>query len=486
MSERDGLIVLGDMLFNPELLPNVSHVFMREDWALCTRVKHHKQKILFFLSAMRNYAKELERLGYSVHYEPLVYEDQRLYTEQVEQWRRLQGIRALFTFQPNDPFVVRSLESLNVKFIDSPSFLTGSTGWNDYRRSHPKRLHMAEFYRWQRQRLNILVDGSNRPEGGKWSFDAENRRPLPASTLLPALPNIGPLDGGLVETVNEWFSDHAGNAAELWFPTDREGASRWLDDFVSNRLGEFGPYEDAISQRQDVIFHSALSPLLNCGLLTPAEVIERVSQVENAPLQSLEGFVRQVIGWREFVKGIDTEYANRQLELNQLGNRRKLTRAWWEGTTGLLPLDTVIRRAQRRGYCHHIERLMVLGSAMLMCEVHPDEVYRWFMEMFVDSADWVMRPNVYGMSQHADGGLFSTKPYVSGSSYLRRMSDFPVGDWCEIWDALYWRFIAKHRELLSKNPRMRPILGNLDRNQQKVARQVAIAGHFIELLTVAD
>lgn len=173
--------------------------------------------------------------------------------------------------------------------------------------------------------------------------------------------------------------------------------------------------------------------------------------------------MRQVIGWREFIKGIDREYGGRAPGQNALGQNRQLTEAWYDGTTGLPPLDMVITRARDHAYVHHIERLMVAGAAMLMSDVHPDAAYRWFMEMFIDSADWVMRPNVYGMSQHADGGLFSTKPYVSGSAYLLKMSDFPRGEWCEVWDGLYWRFILRHRDKWAANPRMTMAVRAADR-----------------------
>ncbi|HMS54240.1 MAG TPA: cryptochrome/photolyase family protein [Fimbriimonadaceae bacterium] len=483
VNEGVGMVLLGDMLFSPSYLPAAKHVFMREDWTLCTRVRHHKQKILFFLSAMRSYASELRRHGYEVHYEHLQQEDKRSFQEQVNQWRHRANLRTLVTFEPNDSFLGGMFDSLNIRTMESPSFLTGRDEWDRYKSEHPHRYHMADFYRLQRRRLGILLDENDKPLGGSWSFDKENRKPLPRSKLVPALPLQSP-DPKLATLVNDWFPSHVGNAEELWLPTERSAALEWLDDFIRNRLHEFGPYEDAISSHEDVLFHSALSPLLNCGLLTPKEVLDRVLVEREVPLASLEGFVRQMIGWREFIKGMDREYGESQQPKNPLGHYRRLTAAWWEGKTGLLPLDTVICRATRLGYCHHIERLMVLGSAMLLCDVDPNEAYRWFMEMFVDSSDWVMGPNVYGMSQYADGGFFATKPYVSGSAYLKRMSNFPGGDWCDIWDALYWRFVFKNRDLLSKNQRMRPILGNLDRDKEKIAQQIRTAERFIESVTV--
>jgi deoxyribodipyrimidine photolyase-related protein len=202
-------------------------------------------------------------------------------------------------------------------------------------------------------------------------------------------------------------------------------------------------------------------------------------------LNSLEGFVRQVIGWREFIFWIGRErLADYESEPNFFGHRRKLKACWYDGTTGLLPLDTVIRRTEKHAYCHHIERLMVLGSAMLMCEVDPQESYRWFMEMFIDSADWVMAPNVLGMSQFADGGVFATKPYLSGSAYILKMSDYPKDEWCDVWDGLYWRFIDRNLSFFSSNHRMSMMVGGLGRLEP--ARRERIFGaaeRFIERVT---
>jgi deoxyribodipyrimidine photolyase-related protein len=206
-----------------------------------------------------------------------------------------------------------------------------------------------------------------------------------------------------------------------------------------------------------VLFHSVLTPVLNIGLLDPREIVDRAlahAAKHKVPVNSLEGFIRQVIGWREFMAGI---YRHRGVEIrngNFWGHDRPMPRAFYEGTTGIPPVDDTILRVLDHGWCHHIERLMVMGNFMLLCRIRPHDVYRWFMELFVDAYDWVMVPNVYGMSQFADGGTFTTKPYVSGSNYIRKMSYYPKGDWCETWDALFWSFIADHLEFFASNPRL--------------------------------
>ena len=245
----------------------------------------------------------------------------------------------------------------------------------------------------------------------------------------------------------------------------------------------------ALSQHFDTLQHSLLSPLLNMGLLTPAGVLEVVIQAMHAqpqslPIASVEGFVRQVIGWREFVRGIHLVHGERQAQTNFWNHQRGLAACWETGSTGLPPVDLAIQRVNRLGYNHHIERLMVLSNVMLLCEVHPHQVHRWFMERYLDSYDWVMGPNVYGMGQMSDGGLFATKPYICGSNYILKMGDFKRGPWCEIWDGLYWRFIDRHRSFFQSNPRLAMMVRLLDRMEEtKQQRLFALAEQFIATVT---
>ena len=289
----------------------------------------------------------------------------------------------------------------------------------------------------------------------------------------------------VISLVERVFPGHPGKASEFAWPTTRAQARAWLDDFVANRLEQFGPYEDAMTTRSRTLFHSVLSPCLNIGLLTPDEVVSRAMEhAERLPLQSLEGFIRQVIGWREFVRGIYREYGDEQERANFWSHERELTKAWYEGTTGIPPLDDAIRTAQRLGWTHHIPRLMVLGNLMTLCEIRPQSAHRWFMEMFVDSSEWVMGPNVYGMGLFSDGGIFATKPYICGSNYLVKMSDYGKGPWCDVIDGLYWRFIDKHREFFAGNPRLALMPRALDRlDPQRRTRIFEAAAYFLETHT---
>jgi deoxyribodipyrimidine photolyase-related protein len=247
------------------------------------------------------------------------------------------------------------------------------------------------------------------------------------------------------KSLGDWTGD-------LVFPTTRDASLAALKRFVHGRLAKFGPYQDAIVEDDDFLFHSVLSAPINAGLLTPADVIEEaLSWKGKVPMASLEGFIAQVLGWREYMRAVYYKYP--KAPANRLGHRKSLGPAWYEGGTGLVPVDTAIQRVTENAYLHHIERLMVVGNAMFLCQIQPDEVYRWFMEMFADSYDWVMIGNVYYMSQWASDAI-TTKPYISSSAYLLRMSDYKRGEWCDDWDALYWAAVHKHAALIRKNYRL--------------------------------
>ena len=465
-------LILGDMLFAglPGTDPE-SRVLMVEDLGLATRVRHHRQKIVLFFSAMRHFASLVE--DRPVTY--IEFEQRQSLFDVLRQECQADDIECLETYLPADRFMRDKLSEfaknldLNLRLLPNPMFLTPPNFWHSYE-SDRKRLVMGDFYALQRQRLSLLVEANGDPVGGKWSFDEENRRALPKTLSVPEIwpPQPDPLTRAVIQLVDQEFATHPGRATEFAYPVTHAEAEDWLSDFLETRLDLFGPYEDAIPQRTRTVFHGVLSPMLNCGLLTPQQVVD-ATMARHAqrpvPLASLEGFLRQVVGWREFVYGISHRYpaSNETADKNFFGHQRKLGPAWWSAETGLPPLDQAIMRAQQTGWCHHIERLMVLGSVMLMCEAEPADTYRWFMEMFVDSADWVMGPNVLGMSQFADGGLLATKPYLSGSSYLLKMGDYAKGDWCEVWDGLYWRFLDRNREKLAKNPRMAMMVRGADK-----------------------
>ena len=447
---------------------------MIEDWALCTRQRHHRQKLVLFLAAMREHADALRTSGHRVEYHELPERRaarpfEEVLTEFVDRHR----LAELVHFEIEDHFFADRIHAfcaqhgLAQRIVDSPMFLTSRTAFAAYL-ARTRRPLMAGFYVEQRKRLKVLLRTDGTPEGGRWSFDEDNRHKLPR-TLHPPEVSPAPITAhaqAVIRMVDERFPDHPGRGGDFWWPVRRVDALAWLERFLAERFADYGPYQDAITQRSDTVFHSALSPMLNLGLILPQEVLEAVlghTRDARIPVNSVEGFVRQLIGWREFVRGIYHHFDERQCSSNHFGAHRLLADSWWDGSTGIPPLDDAIRMALRRGWTHHILRLMVIGNLMNLCEIEPACAHDWFMAMHVDSSDWVMGPNVYGMALFSDGGVFATKPYVAGSNYLRKMSDYGKGPWCDVVDGLYWRFVARHRNVFSGNQRLSMMVRQFDR-----------------------
>ena len=461
--------------------------FFRDETA---GIKFHKKKLLFHRASMQAYADRLRREGYPVEY---------LGFASVRQPGRLcallkeANVNEVYLADPVDHALSLELEKscraeeLLLTVMESPGFLTPDMYVRTFF-NQTRHYSMTTFYIAQRKRLKVMVRDDGGPEGGKWSFDPENRRRLPHGVVLPGFkaPPPGPYVAEARRYVEAFFPDHPGEVDGFYYPVTHEQARLWLDEFVDRRLADFGNYEDAMAHAENLLFHSLLSPLINAGLLLPGEVVGRTleaatSRRKKIPINSLEGFIRQVIGWREFMRAVYVLRGEEERASNFWRHMRPLPRGFYDATTGILPVDTVIHRLLETGYAHHIERLMILGNFMLLCEIDPNEVYRWFMEMFIDSYDWVMVPNIYGMSQYADGGMIVTKPYISSSNYILKMSNYPRGPWCDIWDALYWRFIHKHRNFFSKNPRLRVTTSYVERmEKERLSRYIDEAERFLD------
>lgn len=499
------LLVLGNQLFPASERRGIDarHVFMAEDQGLCTYVRHHKLKIVLFLSAMRSYADDLIKAGFLVHYDRL--DDQPVGKTSLTYEDKLAAyldehpnIDEMVHFEIEDKF----FEQRIIEFCDrrglertehkSPMFLTTRLQFTEYLDHAKGKPFMARFYERQRKRLGLLLDDRGKPVGGKWSFDADNRKKLPRTVELAQVDYAKPTGHvkDVMQIVNKRFVEHPGtidSPDQVWFPTTRRQALAWLGAFFEDRFERFGDYEDAISSRGDWLFHSVLSPMMNLGLITPREIVDRAvlyARDHNTPINSLEGFIRQVIGWREFIRGIYQHFSEIQDRENSFEHHRTMKRCWETGTTGMPPLDDAIKKALRLGWAHHIERLMVLSNFMNLCEVEPRQAHDWFMRMFVDSSDWVMGPNVYGMGLRSDGGVFSTKPYICGSNYLLKMSDASKGEWCDVADGLYWRFIDRHRAFFTANPRVSVMSRSLDKMKaDRKQRIFEAAERFMEHVT---
>jgi len=491
----DVLLLFGNQLFHPRHLPPPRHtrVVLVEDDALCRRYAWHKQKLALILGAMRDHAATLRAAGYRVEHHPL--EAGLNWRAAVRQALRTAGSRRLLHFEVENPDLTGAIaafaasEQLHLGVLRSPMFIGTQADFAAHLAEHGAP-RMAPFYRAQRIRHDILMRKDGEPLGGRWSFDPANRERLPRDLTPPAPLAVQPTPAALSARalVADRFANHPGRLEAAWLPTTHAQAEAWLDDFLANRFRDFGTYEDALTHRSPFVYHSALAPLLNIGLLTPGEVLERAldhAARESVPLNSLEGFVRQILGWREFVRGVFHHYYQPMQSRNIWNAGRKLTASWYAGTTGIAPLDHVIDKTLEYGWAHHIERLMIAANLMNLAGIEPQEVYRWFMEMFVDAYDWVMVPNVFGMGLTSDGGIFTTKPYICGSNYLRKLGDFQPGPWCDVMDGLLWRFVAHHETTLKANHRLAPMIANLPRVARKRPEIFSLAEAFIETHTRA-
>lgn len=455
-----------------------------EDPLFFTQYRFHQQKLTLHRASLCQYADMLRLQGEQVRY---VECHELTNTGSIIKELRKLDVKEVQFVETADDWLQQQLTTaleqggIGYRVLADPYFLTSIEDFEEYAHGR-KKLFFADFYAYQRRRLDVLLDEVGRPSGGKWSFDTENRKKLPRGLKLPDItwPQASTAVREAREYVTTNFSRTIGDAEGFFYPTNHSDAATSLNDFLNQRLKYFGQYEDAISATETFLFHSVLTPALNIGLLSPRQVIDAaLDRANDVPINSLEGFVRQVIGWREYIRGVYVTHGRRQRTRNFWQHTQAMPKAFYEGTTGIEPVDIMIQRVLRHAYCHHIERLMILGNFMLLCEIDPDAIYQWFMEFFIDSYDWVMVPNVYGMSQHADGGLITTKPYISGSSYVLRMSDFRKGPWCEIWDALFWRFLAKHRDYFAANHRMSMLMSQLDKMGDKLGMHQDIAGKFL-------
>ncbi len=464
-------------------------VHLIEDHLYFTQYPFHQQKLVLHRASMQRYRDNLKRKGFKTHYHQFIeFQDLR---DLLQKWHQ-QGIRQLHYTETTDYLLEKRLKCFSVQFnihliqYPSPNFLTEKKDFA-LLLGTDKKYVMANFYLRQRKRLNILVM-NKKPVGGKWSYDAENRKKMPSGIRIPPpfLPNENSYVKEAKEYVAQHFPKNPGDDKDFFYPISAEDATKVLEDFLENRLENYGIYQDAIVREQSILFHSLLTPALNIGLLNPEEIIRKTLEFHKRkkyPLNSLEGFLRQIIGWREFMRGVYELEGVFERTNNFWGFERKMPVAFYTGTTGIEPIDDCIKKLHRSAYCHHIERLMVLGSFMLLCEIHPDEVYRWFMEFFIDAYDWVMVPNVYGMSQYADGGLITTKPYICGSNYILKMSNYKRGDWCEIWDGLYWRFVHVNKKVFSSNPRMSMMARLVEKMPSaKLNSHIQVAETFLERL----
>ena len=493
-----------NQLFDVELLPKVNRVYLVEEPLLFGTDKerpiaYHKQKLVMHRAAMRRYAEEvLWPNGYEVEY--LECSDDTI-TDTALVRAAFDGAGEIMVFDPIDELMWKRLVDASnalevhvpLRKLENPNFYLKSKDIDTYFGASDKHA-FDDFYQYQRERFDVLIGKDYKPFGGKWSFESDKQGKIPSDVQLPGVASYGDNDfvREAVTYVELKFPNNPGKTDSFIWPTNKEEALGWLLDFYKNRFESFGTYSGSVDSRGVWLFHSALSPVMNIGLLSSREVVEAALEYcagtkKEVPIESLESFIRQVLGWREYVRAMYVQNGSIMRAKNALGNQRKLTSQWFDGTTGVVPADDVIQKAINFAYAHTTERLTIVGNLMLLSDINPDEVYRWFMSQFIDAYDWSVVPNVYGLSQYADGGLMTAKPPIVASNYLLSIGNYDKDHWCDIWDGLYWRFVDSHRLMLKKNPRFGGLL--IDRYDRMDASRRRIIGYraqdFLDSCTIA-
>jgi deoxyribodipyrimidine photolyase-related protein len=499
-------VVLGDQL-TPGLSalegldPAQDRVLMMEVMAECTYVPHHPQKIILILSAMRHFARALEARGVAVDYIRLDdpantqsfagevaravarHRPQRIIATYPGEWRVLQDMEA-WEKALGLPVEIRSDD----RFIcDLPRFRAWAKGRKQYR--------MEFFYREMRRETGLLMEGDE-PAGGAWNYDAENRASLPAGVTLPAAPRFAPdeITREVIALVSTHFGTHFGAAEGFAWPVTARDAEAALAAFIRDRLPRFGDYQDAMAAGQPFLFHSLISTSLNIGLLDPLAICRAAEQAwrdGKAPLNAVEGFIRQIIGWREYVRGLYWLLMPGYAEGNALSAKRPLPAFYWGAETSMRCMSQAVGQTRDHAYAHHIQRLMITGNFALIAGLDPAEVNRWYLAVYADAFDWVELPNTQGMALYADGGVMASKPYAASAAYINRMGDYCRGCAHDAKDAvgpracpfnfLYWDFIARHAEDFARNPRMAmPVMGLRKLKPEKLAAMRAKAQAFLD------
>jgi deoxyribodipyrimidine photolyase-related protein len=494
------VLILGDQL-TPHISslegadPATTTILICEVAAEATYVKHHKRKIAFLFSAMRHFAEELRSEGWTVDYVQLDDpENSGSFTGEVARAMARHGATSLTVTEPGEWRVLGEMQAwedllgIPVTITPDTRFIASHAEFEAWAEGR-KALRMEYFYRDMRRKTGLLMEGDD-PAGGQWNFDHDNRKPASGGSLLMPHPLRHAPDAITQEVlalVVDRFADHFGSLDDYWFGATREQAEAAFAHFLKSALPDFGDYQDAMLVGERFLYHSVVSMYLNCGLLDPlalCRAVEAEYQAGRAPLNAAEGFIRQIIGWREYVRGIywreGPDYARR----NALGATRPLPAFYWTAETDMACIRAAVEQTRDEAYAHHIQRLMVTGTFALIAGIDPHELHEWYLAVYADAYEWVEVPNTVGMSQFADGGLLASKPYAASGAYIDRMSDYCGGcrynvklkagpDACP-YNYLYWDFISRHEDRFVKNPRMAQMVRTYQRMSGE--RKVEIAG----------
>ncbi len=454
---------------NIDLLKD-KEVYLLEEPRYFNDFKYHKLKLVYHRASMKNYFDFLKSKKIDIHYIDFHKINTQFYNELKN--------KEVECYDVNDFELEDTLKKniKNIKILNTLNFTLNPQIINENKHIFKNKRHDL-FYQWQRKRLNILMLKDGKPKGGQWSFDKDNRKPLPKSVKVDFNPPI--LKNKYYDEAKEYvennFKDNYGLIENTIYPINHDDAKKWLKVFLQNRFKNFGLYEDAETTRNPFLFHSVLTPMMNIGLLTDNEVLEEAKKYESkVPIAAYEGFIRQIIGWRNYVYTMYYLDGKKMKKMNFMKYKNKINENKWWSSIGIEPIDYIIQKINKYSYAHHIERLMYLGNIMFLLEIDPKDVYKMFMEWTIDAYEWVMIPNVMGMSQYADGGIMMTRPYFSSSNYILKMSDWKKGEWCEKWNILYYNFIGKNRELLKKNYATAQQVIHWDRKSESEKKKIKI------------
>ena len=499
---RNLILVLGD-----QLTPNLSslaagdpardRVLMAELHDEATYVRHHKKKIAFLFSAMRHFAGELRSSGWAVDYVKLdAPENRASFSAQLAEAVADHSPERIVVTEAGEWRVLRMLESWRAQFsipvdiLPDDRFLCSPAAFKTWAASR-KQLRMEYFYRDMRRQTGLLMDG-DQPVGGQWNFDADNRKAAEIDLFMPR-PMASPPDAitqEVLELVEARFGNHFGDLLPFWFAVTRADAEAAFATFVDQALPRFGDYQDAMLAGEPFLYHSVIAQYLNCGLLDPLRVcreVENAYRAGKAPLNAAEGFIRQIIGWREYVRGIYWLKMPGYERSNFFGHTRPLPDFYWTAETGMACVKAAVSQTREHAYAHHIQRLMLTGNFAMLAGVDPHALHEWYLSVYADAYEWVELPNTVGMSQFADGGLLASKPYAASGAYINRMSNYCGSCRYDVkqrtgieacpFNALYWDFIARHRDKIGGNPRMAQMVRTYDKfaaeEQQRIADSAA-------------
>jgi len=472
-------IILPTQLFEETInLKEIDMIYLIEDPFYFTSKKFHKQKLILHRSSMRYYYDKIKDKYSNIKY--IEYDK----IDYIEIFKN----NDIYMYDPIDKPVIEKINSYSkrIKIIDTPAFLETLEDLEEYRNKNTNKknyYHDRSFYKWQRKRLNLLMNG-DKPLGDKWSFDKENRNKYDKDYKEPEIKIYNnKYITEAKEYINKNFKTNFGLVDKFYYPITHEETIEHLNNFIKIKLATFGKYQDGISK--NVIFgsHSILSPMLNIGLITPKIIIMTVIKyLDNTNLTSIEAFIRQLIGWRSYIRFIYHYHGEEMMKMNYFNHKNKLPKSWYDEKKNIGIINDTILKVKKYAYLHHIERLMIVGNIGLLLQINPKEIYEWFMICFIDSYEWIMVPNIFGMSQYSLIDIsMMTRPYISSSNYIKKMSDYKKEDWFNKWDALYWYFIYTHKEVLKKIYSIQTQIKLLEKmDKSKLNKNISIAQEIIK------